>query len=50
MKPIASALAFFSLAAAAFAAPVAPYPPSPMIREIQWKWDTYTNAALGSDL
>jgi Domain of unknown function (DUF4185) len=38
------------LAAPADAAPVAPYPPSPVIRELVWHWDTYTNAALGSDL
>src|ERR1022692_2287622 len=31
-------------------APVAPYPHSPLIREIEWHWETYTNAALGSDL
>jgi hypothetical protein len=33
-----------------FAAPVAPYPHSELIKEIDWHWETYTNAALGSDL
>src|SRR6516162_8230663 len=28
----------------------APYPPSKLIRGITWEWETYTNAALGSDL
>jgi Domain of unknown function (DUF4185) len=32
------------------ATPVAPYPHSEVIREIQWHWETYTNAAIGSDL
>jgi hypothetical protein len=30
--------------------PNAPYPPSPVIREITWHWDTYRTAAIGSDL
>jgi hypothetical protein len=33
-----------------WSAPVAPYPHSPVIRELIWHWETYTNAALGSDL
>jgi hypothetical protein len=28
----------------------APYPPSKLIRGITWEWETYTNAAPGSDL
>src|ERR1051326_3540693 len=28
----------------------APYPPSKIIRGITWDWETYTNAAQGSDL
>jgi len=32
------------------AAPVAPYPHSEVIREMEWHWETYTNAAVGSDL
>jgi len=32
------------------AAPVAPYPHSTVIRGIDWHWETYTTAALGSDL
>jgi hypothetical protein len=32
------------------AAPTAPYPPSIVIRAIQWHWDTYQTAAGGSDL
>src|SRR5258708_29221854 len=28
----------------------APYPPSPVIGGITWQWNTYTTAALGSDL
>jgi len=34
----------------AWAGPGAPYPPSDLIRSITWHWDTYTNAAIGSDL
>jgi hypothetical protein len=28
----------------------APYPPSKLIQGMTWDWETYTNAALGSDL
>jgi hypothetical protein len=28
----------------------APYPPSKLIQSITWEWETYTNAAPGSDL
>jgi len=28
----------------------APYPPSELIKNITWEWETYTNAAPGSDL
>lgn len=35
---------------AAGAGPAAPYPPSDLIRSITWHWETYTNAAIGSDL
>jgi hypothetical protein len=28
----------------------APYPPSKLIKGIKWEWETYTNAAPGSDL
>lgn len=38
------------LAACASPALGAPYPPSPVIRDLVWHWNTYTNAALGSDL
>src|SRR6267142_6972008 len=31
-------------------AQTAPYPPSTLIRAIQWHWDTYQTAANGSDL
>jgi hypothetical protein len=31
-------------------APMAPYPHSDLIREMEWHWETYTNAAVGSDL
>jgi len=37
-------------AAEVLSAPAAPYPHSAVIREINWHWETYTNAALGSDL
>src|ERR1017187_8790588 len=37
-------------AVGAWSAPVAPYPHSPVIRELVWHWDTYTKAAPGSDL
>ncbi len=30
--------------------PKPPYPPSPVIREITWHWETYRTAAPGSDL
>lgn len=33
-----------------FSGPAAPYPPSEVIKAIEWHWETYTNAALGSDL
>lgn len=38
------------LATRGLAAPAPPYPRSAVIREIVWHWDTYTNAAHGSDL
>ncbi len=31
-------------------APAAPYPPSTVVRGIEWHWETYTNAGIGSDL
>jgi len=38
------------LAAAEHNSSKPPYPPSPVIQGIAWHWDTYTNAAPGSDL
>src|SRR5258706_2246768 len=42
----------FNLAASETGPPTqpAPYPPSTLIRAIQWHWDTYQTAADGSDL
>ena len=34
----------------AFAAPELPYPQSPEFDGIEWDWNTYTTAAIGSDL
>lgn len=39
-----------SSAGQGFSAPAAPYPHGDVIRTIEWHWETYTNAALGSDL
>jgi hypothetical protein len=38
------------LAATGKSAPPTPYPRSTVIRELKWHWETYTNAAIGSDL
>ncbi|GEM_PF-609389 len=43
-------LVLLGLQLAALAGPTPPYPSSRAIIEITWHWDTYTNAALGSDL
>ena len=43
-------LTLAGLASGVLSAPMAPYPHSNLIREITWSWDTYTNAAIGSDL
>jgi len=43
-------IVFFIAGMNIWAEPAAPYPPSDLIRSITWHWDTYTNAALGSDL
>lgn len=51
MKTIVSVILL--LAGFAFpgsSAPVPPYPHSEVIRNIEWHWETYTNAAIGSDL
>jgi hypothetical protein len=51
MKSLALAilgLAWF--AAPVLAAPTLPYGPSAVIKEMKWHWETYTNAAIGSDL
>jgi hypothetical protein len=47
---IVSFLAIAVTQLAALAAPQSPYPPSGAINGITWHWDTYTNAAIGSDL
>src|SRR6266853_1666800 len=42
----------FNVSAAEIGAPTqtAPYPPSTVVRDIHWHWDTYQTAADGSDL
>src|SRR5437870_11330472 len=46
------ALIWFNLGAIPIGSPAqtAPYPPSTVIRALQWHWDTYQAAAVGSDL
>lgn len=39
-----------SICSRVISAPTPPYPHSTLIRDITWHWETYTNAALGSDL
>lgn len=43
-------LLFAGVISGLWSAPVAPYPHSALIREMNWHWETYTNAAIGSDL
>ena len=50
MKTILVVIGVAGFAAVGLPAPMAPYPHSSLIREMVWHWDTYTNAALGSDL
>jgi hypothetical protein len=44
------ACAFAIMAGEIFAAEPAPYPPSSLIRDITWHWETHQTAAEGSDL
>ena len=51
MKRILLAMLLLSVGGTgAWSGPVAPYPPSDLIRNMAWHWETYTNAAIGSDL
>jgi hypothetical protein len=49
-SPLLALLVLASLAVGASAAPEPPYPHSQVLQSIAWHWETYTNAALGSDL
>jgi hypothetical protein len=49
-RRIVSLLAIAFSQAATFAALLPPYPASSVISGITWHWETYTNAAIGSDL
>ncbi len=50
MKPVLFLLLTLGTAGAQPVSSAAPYPPSTFIKQLTWHWDTYTNAAHGSDL
>jgi hypothetical protein len=51
MKPMAFAIFWLiCFVTQVLVASTPPYSPSAVIREIKWHWETYTNAAIGSDL